>query len=606
MTKHRPSPLKRFGALVGAGLATLLFAGPAPSSPAATQKTLTKKIAPTKRAAALRKATTKPNTTAAPPTTAAPTTSAPTTAASTAAPATTAQPITAPPTAAVARGGVLVAAISSDPGQLNPAITTSGAVHSASELMFNGLVEIDQSGKLVPELAESWTVNSGDYTFKLRKGVLWHDGQPFTSDDVKYTFEEVLTKLHARTRASVGDAIYKIETPDPLTVVFRFFKPYSPFLQQLNVTEAPILPAHIYRGTDPSTNPANLKPIGTGPFKFESYRPGAELRLTANKSYFKPGLPYLDGVVLRVIPDASNQAIALEAGEVDFIYGVNGPDLPRIQTDKSLATLETLNNPGGSNCIMTVSFNLDKPIFGDQRTRQAVLQSLDRKQFLDRILFGQGKVATGPIASGIPFGYAKDLAMPGFDRAAAARLLDDAGWKRTGSGTRTADGVKGVADGSALRFRFLSFPTFAQYGQLIKSQLGEVGIDVQLETLDPTPFADRVFVRRDFDTNVISYCNGTDPEIGVRRMYDLKQIGPIAFSNSSAYRNPLVSQQFEDASTRDNLDTRAAIYRKIQETLVSDLPYIWLVETTGVRAFRSSCTGISDAGHFAEAASCKK
>ena len=521
-------------------------------------------------------------------------------------PSTTSAPVATTSVSTIPRGGTMVAAITSDPGQLNPAITTSGAVHSASELMFNGLVELDEQGKPTPELAESWTVNSGDYTFKLRKGVLWHDGQPFTSADVKYTFEEVLTKFHARTRASIGDAIFKIETPDPLTVTFRFYKPYSPFLQQLGATEAPILPAHIYRGTDPLTNPANLKPIGTGPFTFVSYRPGAEIRLAANKNYFKAGLPYLDGVVLRVIPDASNQVIALEAGEVDFIYGVNGPDLSRIQANKAIATLETLNNPGGSNCIMTMSFNLDKPIFADQRTRQAVLQSLDRKQFLDRILFGQGKVATAPIASGIDFAYAKDLGLPAFDRAAAAKLLDEAGWKRAGSGTRTADGIKGLNDGTPLKFRFLSFPTFSQYGQLVKSQLGEVGIDVQLETLEPAAFSDRVFVKRDFDTNVISYCNGVDPEIGVRRMYDGKQIGPVAFSNSSAYRNGAVTQLFEDASTIGDLTRRKAIYRKIQETLAVDLPYIWLVETTGVRAYRISCTGLTDSGHFAETASCKK
>ena len=113
-------------------------------------------------------------------------------------------------------------------------------------------------------------------------------------------------------------------------------------------------------------------------------------------------------------------------------------------------------------------------------------------------------------------------------------------------------------------------------------------------------------MRRDFDTNVISYCNGTDPEIGVRRMYDIKQIGPVSFSNSSAYRNAAVSQLFEDASTRDDLTARSVIYRKIQETLVNDLPYIWLVETTGVRAFRASCTGVTESGHFAEAARCKK
>ena len=452
--------------IVGAGVVAMLCFGLTPTNAMVKEAAKRTRTKPTLR-----------STTVAPPTS----------------PSTTAAAVTAPPTTVLPRGGTFVAAISSDPGQLNPAITTSGGVHAASELMFNGLVELDDNGKPKPELAESWSVKSGDYTFKLRKGVTWHDGQPFTSDDVKYTFEEVLTKLHSRTRASVGDAIYRIETPDPLTVIFRFYKPYSPFLQQLGVTEAPILPAHIYRGTDPVTNPANLKPIGTGPFRFESYRPGAEVRLVANKNYFKVGLPYLDGVVLRVIPDASNQTIALEAGEVDFIYGVNGPDLPRIRNNKSLATLETLNNPGGSNCIMTMSFNLDKPIFADQRLRQAVLQSLDRKQFLDRILFGQGKVATAPIASGITFAYAKDLPLPPFDRSAAAKLLDEAGWKRSGSGTRVADNVKGIADGTSLKFRFLSFPTFSQYGQLLKSQLGEVGIDVQLDTLEPAAFSDRVF-----------------------------------------------------------------------------------------------------------------
>ena len=106
-------------------------------------------------------------------------------------PSTTSAPVATTSVSTIPRGGTMVAAITSDPGQLNPAITTSGAVHSASELMFNGLVELDEQGKPTPELAESWTVNSGDYTFKLRKGVLWHDGQPFTSADVKYTFEEV-------------------------------------------------------------------------------------------------------------------------------------------------------------------------------------------------------------------------------------------------------------------------------------------------------------------------------------------------------------------------------------------------------------------------------
>ena len=563
----------------------------APAAGAATKKKAVRRATTTTRAVA---------TTIARSSTTSPATTSPTTT-----PVTTVAAVTTTVPALV-RGGTIVAAISSDPGSLNPAITTSGAVHTGSELMFNGLVELDDKGNPTPELAESWTVSSGDYTFKLRHDVQWHDGVDFTSADVKYTFEEALDKFHARTRGSVGDSLFSIETPDPYTVTFRFFKPYAPFLQQLNVTEAPILPKHIYAGTDVTRNPANLKPIGTGPFKFESYKPGSEVRMSANKNYFKKGLPYADAVVLRVIPDPSNQLIALEAGEIDFLFGVPGPDLARTLANKNIGTIETLNNPGGSNCITSMSFNLDKPLFSDQRTRQAIFQATDRKQFLDRIQFGQGRVADAPIASGIAFAHAKNLQLPAFDRSAANRLLDEVGWKRSGSNTRVADNVAGVKDGTALRFRFLTQPAFAPYGQLLRAQLAEVGIDVQVETLEPAAFAERIFTRRDFDTNVISYCNATDPEVGVRRMVDSKQIGPVAFSNSSGYKNPAVDALFEKGVTAEGNEARGKAYVSAQEILAVDLPYVWILETTGVRAFRSACTGFTDSGHFAEAASCKK
>lgn len=204
---------------------------------------------------------------------------------------------------APARGGTLVVAISADPGHLNPAITTSGATHAAAELLYNGLLGRDERGDATPELAESWTIeqNGAAYRFRLRPDVSWHDGTPFTSADVKFTFEEVLLKLHARTRASMSGVLAGIDTPDDRTVVFRFKQPYAPLLLQLDATEAPIIPRHVYQGSDPQTNPANLQPVGTGPFRFVSYRKGAEIRLARNPTYFKPGLPQLDAIVMRVI-----------------------------------------------------------------------------------------------------------------------------------------------------------------------------------------------------------------------------------------------------------------------------------------------------------------
>ncbi len=506
------------------------------------------------------------------------------------------------------QGGTLVAAIDSDPGQLNPAITTSGAVHTASELMFNGLVELDPEGQPVAELAESWDVEEDGavYRFALRDGVTWHDGEPFTSADVKYSFDEVLLQFHSRTKASVGSALESIETPDDQTVVFRFTEPYAPFLQQLGVTEAPILPEHLYAGSDPQQNPANQAPVGTGPFRFVSYAPGQEVVLEANADYFKADLPYLDGVVLRVVPEKGNQVIALEEGEVDWLFGVPGPDLPRLEGSGDIEFLETSVNPGGANCIMTASFNLDRPIFQSPEVREAVASALDRQQFLERVEFGQGAVAEAPIHSGIPVARAEGLEIPGFDPARAATLLDEAGWVRDAGGTRTAQGVQGVSDGTPLAFEFLSFPTFAQYGELFRSQLAEVGIDVTLQTLEPAVFAETVFTQRDFDTNVISYCNGTDPAVGVRRMYTSANIGPVPFSNSSAYRNAEVDRLFDEAITTVDPDKRQALYQSIQEILVDELPYVWLVETVSTRAYQADCQGFGESGHFAETAFCDR
>jgi peptide/nickel transport system substrate-binding protein len=507
------------------------------------------------------------------------------------------------------RGGTLVVAINADPGHLNPAITTSGATHTAAELIYNGLLGRDERGEATPDLAERWTTEQGGavYRFRLRDRVTWHDGKPFTAADVKFTFEEVLLKFHARTKAAMGGALAGIDTPDDRTVVFRFKQPYAPLLLQLDATEAPIVARHVYQDSDPQTNPANVNPVGTGPFKAVSYRKGAEIRLARNTAYFKPGLPYLDEIVMRIIPDAGTQVLALENGEVDFLWGVPGPHQARLKADARFRAAQTSYHPGGSNCIMTVSFNLDRPVFKDARVRRAVAHALDRDAFLRQVLFGEGRVATAPISSEMAWAHAHGLNLPGFDRAEAERLLDAAGWKKEQGATRVARGVAGVADGTLLAIDFLHFPAFAKYGELMRQHLGAVGIDVTQRPLEPSVFAPTVFKNRAFDTNVISYCNGPDPEIGVRRMYHSSQIGPAPFTNAAAYRNDKVDALFDQASRTVERDRRSALYRQIQEIVAQDLPYVWLVETPTTRAWAARCGGFRAwTGLFAEAAFCKR
>jgi peptide/nickel transport system substrate-binding protein len=507
------------------------------------------------------------------------------------------------------RGGTLVVALGADPGHLNPAITTSGATHAAAELIYNGLAGRDERGDPVPELAESWTIEQAGavYRFRLRDGVTWHDGTRFTAADVKFTFEEVLLKFHARTKASMGGVLAGIDTPDDRTVVFRFQRPYAPLLLQLDATEAPIVARHVYQGSDPQTNPANTTPVGTGPFKFVSYRKGAEIRLARNPTYFKPGLPSLDEVVMRIIPEPGTQVLALENGEVDFLWGVPGPHQARLKADARFRMAQTSYHPGGSNCIMTVGFNLDRPVLKDVRVRRAIAHALDREPFLRQVLFGEGKVAAAPISSEIAWAHAANLRLPALDRAEAQRLLDAAGWKKERDDVRVARGVPGVPDGTRLAIDFLHFPAFAKYGELMRQQLGAAGIDVTLRPLEPAVFAPRVFKERAFDTSVISYCNGPDPEIGVRRMYHSSQIGPAPFTNAAGYRNERVDALFDQASRTVERPRRGELYRQIQDIVVQELPYYWLVETPTTRAWAARCSGFKPwTGLFAEAVACKR
>ncbi len=504
------------------------------------------------------------------------------------------------------RSGRLVLALSSDPGHLNPAITTSGGVQTASKLLYNGLVELGAAGEPLPELAERWEIEDDGalYRFYLRRDVLWHDGEPFTSADVKFSFEEILTRYHSRTRSSLATVLRSVDTPDPHIVEFRFSHPYAPLLQQLNVLETPILPRHIYEGTDPLQNPANRAPVGTGPFQFEAYRPGTEIRFVANPNYFKPGLPLLDDIVMRVIPEKGNQVIGLETGEIDWLFGIGGLDRRRLEKNDDIAFLQNGNSPGGSNCIMTLSFNLERPILRDVRVRRGIAHAIDRDQFLERVLFGEGQVARAPISSGIAFAHATGLGLPDFDPAESDRLLSEVGWVRTSEETRMARGIDGIEDGTPLEIEFLHFPTFAAYGQLLRAQLRSIGIDIRLRTLEPSVFVEAVFSDGDFDTNIISYCNSTDPEIGVRRMYVSSNIAPIPFSNAARYRNAEVDRLFDEARATVDKASRTALYRRIQEILVEELPYFWIVETVSTRAYRTRCNGFKLYGHFADSVSC--
>ncbi len=515
----------------------------------------------------------------------------PTTAAGTSSVAPTTSAATSAPVAGTPkRGGTAVVVMNADPGPLNPAITTAGGTHTVTDQIFNGLVGLDDNLNPVPELATSWQISADGkmYTFKLQPNVLWHDGQPFSSADVKFTFEQGLLKFHARTKAALESVLDGIDAPDAGTVVFRFKQQYGPFLQRLDVVEASIIPKHIYDGKDLEKDPATAKPIGTGPFKFTEYVKGDHVTLDRNPAYFKKDasgmqLPYLDKAILRIIPNVTTAETALEQGEVDYLGSVSGADLPRLQKNSSLTLVQGFGGSGGSVCQDVLIPNLAKKPFDTVDGRRAFYSAIDRTFIVDQVYFNQGIPSTGPISSQMAWAYTSQVHPYPFNAAQANQMLDQAGY------TKGADGMR-------MTVTFTHAASYAKLGEALREQLKAVGINLQLETLDVNAANDKVFMKKDFDLGVASYCNGSDPEVGVRRMYVSSNIGPILFSNGAGYKNPKIDQLFDQGAAQTDRADRAKTYAQIQQILTDDVPYFWIVDSQGYRAYRSVYKGFRTSG----------
>ncbi|CAN5625095.1 ABC transporter substrate-binding protein [soil metagenome] len=524
-------------------------------------------------------------------------------------------------------------------GTLNPAVSTQGGMQQAAGLLFSGLVEIDENAEPVPELATEWEIldDGATYVFTLAEDVVFHDGEPLTAEDVKWSYEAALLRHHARTQASIGPALEEPCAPAPeppdcpsieaveasgseqATVTFRFARPYGPLLQQLTHTDGAILPKHIWEGEEPPTAatpwPEGQDPVGTGPFRFASHD-ASEIVFERNPEYFRDPEPYLDRVVQRAVEPAA-QAQALANGEIDWLWGVSGQDLPALESNPDIEIVTGSQSAGGStNCVLKVVYNLFErgadpaavqagtpgphPILGDLAVRQAIAQALDTDVYVEQVLQGNGELATSPISSQIGFAHT-DAPIGEFDREEARQLLDEAGWTSSGDGeTRTRDGQPLVLD----MFHFTG--SEGNLATKMSQDLAEVGIEVQLQQVDAAG-KNSLYGERGFDTMVVSNCQGTDPEIGVRRFYHTTAITGAPFTNGAGYSNAEVDTLFDDAAAELDPDTRGELYADIQEQLAADLPYLWLLETVAVRAHTVECEGLrAYTGHFLETAFCDR
>ncbi len=473
-------------------------------------------------------------------------------------------------------GGTLIITTTPEPSIITNALSSAPTTNEVATKIFEGLVEYDSKLNPVPSLAESWDISKDGktVTFHLRHGVTWHDGKPFTSEDVAFSLLKVVKEFHPRGLSNLGPVV-AVDTPDPYTAVLNLSHPYPPMMKGLSGLEVPMMPKHLYAGTDIRNNPAVNAPIGTGPFKFAKWDKGNFIQLDRNEHYWRKGRPYLDHVIFRFIADASTRSAALEKGEVNVAtFGtINPVEMRRLA---ELPNIEIAQ--GGYEAlapVMLMELNTKRPPLDDKRVRQAIAYSIDRNLIAKNIWYGFGKPAVGPISSVYEgAGLFTDKGIRRYDVKdrieIANKLLDEAGLKRGKDG-----------------MRFTLIHDVAPFGEdwrrmaeYVKQALRKVGIDVQLRTSDAPTFIRQVY-GSDYDFSMASgwFIGMGDPTLGVQRQYWSKNIKPnVPYTNTSRYENKDVDAWWEAAQTELDPKKRAEIFHKLQRQIVEDSPVIWIME----------------------------
>jgi peptide/nickel transport system substrate-binding protein len=483
---------------------------------------------------------------------------------------------------AVAAPKTFIIASSANPTTLNPVLTTEFPAHFTSAMLFNSLVTTTLEFRTEPDLAESWKISPDGltYTFVLRDGVTWHDGKPFTAHDVKFTVDE-LWKKYAPHGPSVFASIESASVVDPRTITLTLKTRFAPLMTYLGTPYfSPILPKHLYEGTDVVKNEYNAKPVGTGPFVFDGWVRGQHIKLRKNAAYFKKGLPLLESAVVQIMPDEPGRLRALERGEIDMAVLIPNHVVPKWQRSKEIdVTSETWKSFASLGWVFV---NMRSPIVGGvddkgRKVRQALYHTLDRKAVLEKVYFGAGRIAAGPINSAHTFAFKPGLPSYEFDLARAGKLLDEAGYPRK-------------ADG--LRFRLnmpvtVSRAEFSKVPELWREDLKKVGIELNLITSDDTAFLDRTFKQWDYDVFYTTPYTGPDPSVSAARFYISSNIKKAAFTNASGYSNPRVDELFQRAQTDVDPEARKRAFWEIQDILVRDLPCLWILEIKWHDAYAS-------------------
>ncbi|MEE9251977.1 MAG: peptide-binding protein [Thermodesulfobacteriota bacterium] len=464
-------------------------------------------------------------------------------------------------------GDWLIYNLSAEPGTLNPILATD-----AYESTVNGgnvyetLVKRDNKTlEIVPLLAESWDISPDklSYTFHLRKDVKWHDGAPFTARDVRFSFEKIFDpKIDSAHLKNYLKDIKKVEALDDYTIRFTYSKLY--FLALEVCGGMPIVPKHVFKNGDFNTNPANRKPIGTGPYKFIRWATGEEIVLGRNEDYWGEK-PHIMRVVFRIITDSTVALQVLKRGELDRM------GLTPIQWEKQTRS-DSFNEEFNKLGYFTpnyrfIGWNIKKPFFSEARVRRAMTHLLNRRLILQKILYDLGEVVTNPFYINSPE-YDKAIKPYLYDPEKAKSLLEEAGWVDTdGDGLRDKDGVK-------FEFEFL-LPNNSETGEkvatILKEELDSVGINMKIRKTEWAVFVQRLQQRK-FEAVTLAWSMGVESD--PYQIWHSSQAEQG--SNFVGFENKRADELIDEARGEFDRSKRIELYREFAEIVHAEQPYTFL------------------------------
>jgi peptide/nickel transport system substrate-binding protein len=476
-----------------------------------------------------------------------------------------AQSVSAPAAEAQAKGGTLRVRLASDPGSLDPAFNTSPPERHVLHQVLNTLTGVDDKLHIVPELAESWKWD-GDTTLvmKLRKGIKFHDGTDFDAAAVKFNLDRILDpETKSRMRGEIGE-VKGVEVVDSHTVRLLLKYPSVGLLATLAQAPGMIMSPTAMKklGKDIAR-----QPVGTGPFKFVEWVKDDRIVVERFDGYWEKGLPHLDKIIFKPIPDTSVAVVNLKTNTLDLIDGIEPKDVAGVKSRKDLVYMET----PGVNYYM-IRLNTSAPPFDNKLVRQALAYSIDREALAKGLFFGTVPVAAGPITPA-SWAYSKDVKGIGRDVAKAKALLAEAG----------------KSGGGKFEMQMPPSPLFVRMGEAIKAQAAEAGFDIAL-----APTEGGKMMQNSLNLGyqgMLSFRTGReDPDGSTYR--DFHTEGPF---NRMKYSNPKMDALLVKARSTFSNDERKALYTQIQQLAVEDAPMVFLLVMPTGQAMSSMVKGFT---HF--------